>query len=270
MLKHLCILSLILHVNLAFCEKNENDSIVPITKVFHGIGANVINTFTYNYGLNVGIATAGTYGLVHTGFDWHWNRLAYKSKAMSYSGMPSVAVGGLVPMIVPASLYFYGRRHDNIKLQVTGLALLQSAILGAGITSAIKTFTGRRPPGIWDNDPDKNNFSADFKFGIFRRGAFDGWPSGHTTTAFAMAITLTELYPDNLPLKIGALTYASIIGLGVSVNIHWFSDAFAGVFLGYALGKTVGKNFNQLLDNKYDVNYSFYVTPDRIGFVKSF
>ena len=255
-------------------EPANKDSIIPISKVFYKLGANTVHTFTYNYGINSAVAIAGTYGLVESGIDWEINKLSYKNKALAYSGMPAVAVGGLVPLAVPLGLYIYGRKHENTKLQITGLALGQAAILGAGLTTTIKVFTGRRPPGILRDDEEitdrSRDYSDDFAFGILRRGAFNGWPSGHTTTAFAMAVTLTELYPENKALKIGAITYASLVGLGVSVNIHWFSDAFAGVLLGYAIGKTVGMSFKQLMNDEKPANYSLYVTPQGAGCVWRF
>lgn len=268
-------LSLLMISKLSFSYEPANiGSIIPFSKIFYKLGANTVHTFTYNYGLNSAVAIAGTYGLVESGIDWEINKLSYENKFVAYSGMPAVAVGGLVPLAVPLGVYIYGRKHNNTKLQITGLALGQAAILGAGLTTSIKVFTGRRPPGILRDDEEitdrSKDYSDDFAFGILRRGAFNGWPSGHTTTAFAMAITLTELYPENKALKIGAITYASIVGLGVSVNIHWFSDAFAGALLGYAIGKTVGLSFKQLMNDEKPANYSLYVTPQGAGCVWRF
>jgi membrane-associated phospholipid phosphatase len=268
-------LTLLIICNSGFSNEPANkDSIIPISKVFYKLGANTVHTFTYNYGINSVVAIAGTYGLVESGIDWKINKFSYENKVVAYSGMPSVAVGGLVPLAVPLGFYIYGRKHGNTKLQITGLALGQAAILGAGLTTTIKVFTGRRPPGILQEGDEavdhSKDYSDDFAFGILRRGAFNGWPSGHTTTAFAMAVTLTELYPENKALKIGAITYASLVGLGVSVNIHWFSDAFAGVLLGYAIGKTVGTSFKQLMNNEKPTNLSFYVVPQGAGCVWRF
>jgi hypothetical protein len=48
-------------------------------------------------------------------------------------------------------------------------------------------------------------------------------------------------------ILICSFTYAFLIGLGVSTNIHWFSDAVASAFIGYAIGKTVGTGFRNLI-----------------------
>ena len=72
------------------------------------------------------------------------------------------------------------------------------------------------------------------------RGVFDGWPSGHTTVAFAMSVAFLYVLPRNKKWQIFFLAYAVYIGLGVGVTIHWISDAFAGALIGTAVGRAVG------------------------------
>jgi membrane-associated phospholipid phosphatase len=271
---HKRILLVILIIYSSF-ELEAEDSIqykpIPFYKAFYKMGNNAIGSFEYNYGLNYGLGSVGTYGIIKSGIDWKWNRFAKNNKSVSNTGMFSAILGGIVPLALPLGMYFNGRSKDDLRLQATGLALGQSAILALGISSGIKVFTGRKPPGILDPTSENSDYSADFDFGFLRRGAFNGWPSSHTTVAFAMASTLCEMYPDNTALKIGAYTYATAIGLGVSVSIHWFSDAFAGALIGYAIGKSVGRSFNQLLqDNTNEKNYSFFATPNSMGFVYRF
>ena len=74
-------------------------------------------------------------------------------------------------------------------------------------------------------------------------GAFQGWPSSHTATAFAMSMALVALFPKNKFVKYSAIIYAVYIGLGVSTTIHWFSDFVAGAILGTVIGLVVGKSF---------------------------
>jgi membrane-associated phospholipid phosphatase len=236
--------------------------------VFYKLPANSMGFITYNYGLNLFTACVGSYALVQSNADWNWYRFSENNPIVSKTGMSSVIVGGLVPLVIPLGLYYYGRKHNDQKLQITGLALGQAAILGLAVSSSIKAFTGRRPPH--DNLP--TNFSNDFKFGFLNRGAFNGWPSGHTMTAIAMATTLVELYPENTAIKVGSFAYASIIGLGISVNIHWFSDAFAGALIGYAIGKTVGQSYSQLLsyNQQKESKFHFYTTLNGAGVIYKF
>ncbi len=223
----------------------ETYSPVPFTDLFYHLDSHLLGSFTQNYGINHILAASVTYGLVKTGIDWKWNNFA-NDRGISNSGFASVAVGGLAPIVVPLGVYLYGRFSENEKLQITALALGQSAILSVGISSAYKAFTGRRPPDDRDVERSKIDYSGDFKFGFLNRGAYDGWPSSHTMTAFAMATTLIELYPENKTIEVVSLAYATFIGLGVSTNIHWFSDAVGGALIGYSIGKTVGAGFKSL------------------------
>jgi membrane-associated phospholipid phosphatase len=83
-----------------------------------------------------------------------------------------------------------------------------------------------------------------FRFGFLRGGVFWGWPSSHTTIAFAMAVTIFTLLPKQRWAGYLALAYALYVGLGVSVTIHWFSDFVAGAIIGSVIGVIVGRSFN--------------------------
>ncbi len=224
-----------------------DSSSVPFTALFYHLDSHFFGTFTDDYGLRHVAAIAGSYGIVRAGWDWQWLKYSASHQAIPNAGFVSVSVGGTAPIILPLGTYAYGLLKGNRNLQIAGLALGQSAILSVAISSAIKAITGRRPPGERHFDQNAADYSADFKFGFLNRGAFNGWPSSHTMNAFAMATTLSELYPENTTIQIVSLTYASLIGLGVSTNIHWFSDAFAGALMGYSIGKVVGIGFRQLM-----------------------
>jgi membrane-associated phospholipid phosphatase len=237
---------------------------VPITKVFYKLGNNVVGSFKYHYGLNYIIAGAITYGMVESNIDWNWYRFSYKNKWIYNTGYISVYTGGIVPTAVSLGLYLYGRADKNSDIQITGLALGQAALLGLAISSGIKVVTGRVPP-------TKLNFTddlrGDFRFGFLKGGANNGWPSSHTCVAFSMATALIELYPNNTAIKICSLTYASLIGLGVSTNIHWASDAVAGALIGWAIGRTIGISFRNLMnETQKSQACNFYVAPTGVRF----
>jgi membrane-associated phospholipid phosphatase len=255
--------------NTIFAAGGDSDSSsVPITFVFHRIVNNALGSVIDNYGISYFAAAATTYGIVTSGFDWQWHKNAQEHKWISNTGFISVETQPIASVAVPLGLYLFGHFNDNRKLQVTGLAVGQAAILGAVASSVLKALTGRVPP---DKKELTNDYSKDFRFGFLRGGVYEGWPSSHTATAFAMAATLIELYPDNAVIKYGSLAYASLIGLGVSTNIHWFSDAVAGAFIGYAIGKAVGMGFRSAMGlDTSKPNYSFYLSPQGVGFVYNF
>jgi len=244
---------------------------VPFSLMFDNIGYNFLGSFTHNYGMNYAVGTFATYGMIESGVDWKWNRMAYNNRELTYVGMPSGLIGFLVPVAAPLGFYYYGKSQESKELQITGLALGQAALLGFTISSGIKVFTGRHEPDIRGRSGKTEDYSDDFKFGFFRRGAFNGWPSSHTATAFAMAAALAELYPDNTAIAVGAYSYAAFIGAGMSLMAHWASDIVAGALIGIAVGRTVGKNFGRLLNGKEeDSRVSFYVVPYGAGVVYRF
>ena len=221
-----------------------NGSKVSLSKVFYKIFNHVWLSVKYNYGLNYLVAGVLTYLIVKSGMDWMWYSFSHAHIWIFYAGFISVIAGQLLPIIIPLWLYISGRRKKNIVKQITGLALGQAAILGWAVSSFIKFFTGRLPPEF---SAGSINNSNGFQFGFYRGGIFNGWPSSHTTVAFAMAITLIGLYPNNKAVKIGSWIFALAIALGVSVNIHWLSDVVAGALIGYAIGKAVSSGFKKLI-----------------------
>jgi len=215
-----------------------------IRALFHGFPANTANSFwKFNSILHI-IAIAITYLIVTTGMDWKYYRSSMDHIYLQPIFFPAVLLGGLFPIAVPVFAYFYGKKKNNERTINTSYAIAQAAIIGLIVSSLYKAFTGRIPPEMF-NDMPSSTIKNGFQFGFMRGGIFNGWPSGHTTTAFAMSVCLIILYPENRRIRYLALAYALYIGLGISTNIHWFSDFVAGTFVGIAIGLTVGKNFRK-------------------------
>ena len=100
--------------------------------------------------------------------------------------------------------------------------------------------------------------SREFSFGFLRCGVFWGWPSSHTTIAFAMAVTLLTLYPENKIVRYPVVFYAFYIGLGVSISIHWFSDFVARAIIGTVVGVVGGKSFREYNEDTTLISQSNY------------
>ncbi|MEJ2055263.1 MAG: phosphatase PAP2 family protein [Calditrichaceae bacterium] len=238
-----------------------------LSDLFYNFGNNLAGSFTNGYGLYHISASALTYGLVKSDADWQYYTYMKENQAIPSIGMSAVIAGGLVPVTIPLYLYFRGKSKRNDRLTYSALAMGQSVIISLLVSSSYKAVTGRPGPHILDNSTKDENYSDSFHFGFLRRGIFEGWPSGHTMNAFAMAGALTEMYPDNGTLKLYSWIYAFFIGLGVSTNIHWFSDFAAGALIGYSIGKTVGKSFRNLYEGNSSRNTGgFYFTPNGIGY----
>lgn len=176
--------------------------------------------------------------LVASGFDWCYfcSTRSHELRAWMF---PAVIIGQFLPITLPLFLLWMGAVCESAITIRTGWAIGQAALIGWFIASTYKAFTGRpHPPHDIGLDT-----SHVFQFGFMRGGIFWGWPSSHTTTAFAVSVTLFTLFPGKKWLGIAALFYAFYVGIGVSMTIHWFSDFAAGAIIGTAIGVTVGKSF---------------------------
>lgn len=181
-----------------------------------------------------------TYVLSASGFDWFYFE-ATRGPALQAVLWPAAVIGFMVPVLLPAAVLLVGLFERSRKILFVGYALTESALLGLAISSFYKVFTGRPGPYGLAAMANPTDISRVFRFGIYRGGAFQGWPSSHTAVAFAMSFAVMAMFPKNKPLRIIALAYAFYIGIGVSTNIHWFSDFVAGAVLGALIGRAVGR-----------------------------
>jgi len=243
-----------------------------LSLLFHNIGWNLLGSFGYNYSANFIWAGLGTWVFIETGIDWNWRNTVYDNTWLSNMGKPGLYIGYSVPAITPIATYTIGRIIHDEKLQITGMALTQTLMLTLLIQSPLKMISGRATPDlVTELDHTRREHTSDIsrEFNWFSKNAIAGWPSGHTANAFSAAATISEIYHDNLLLKIGVFTYAACIGFGVTLDVHWASEALAGALIGYAIGKTVGRSYRRLLE-KDDVNDhrpNLYVTHNSVGVI---
>jgi undecaprenyl-diphosphatase len=128
---------------------------------------------------------------------------------------------------------------------VARLGFLFTAIATTGIVNTIlKNQIGRRRPS--DLGP--------FTYQPYAwKGAFASFPSGHTTTAFAVLVAFGALFPRLRPVL---WVYAVLIGMSrVVVSSHYPSDVIGGALLG---------GFGALLVRNWfaERRLAFYVAPD--------
>jgi membrane-associated phospholipid phosphatase len=225
---------------LSFCSYD-----VAVPKLFYRLPRNVITIFTGRNLLWHASAIVLTVVVVTTGGDWAYYRWT-RSELLFRLALPALGLGMFMPVFGSLLILISGWAAKNRRLMTTAWALGQAALLAYMVTSCYKAVTGRRPPpfhGRWQNIASAMDTSHGFRFGFLKGGIFWGWPSGHTTVAFSMALCLINLYPRNKIVMFCALLYAFYIGLSVSVTIHWFSEFAAGALIGSVIGKTVGQSF---------------------------
>lgn len=210
--------------------------------LFHNILKNVWACFRGRNLLWQLFAIIFTYAIVESGLDWSYF-LHSRSGGLQTLLFPAVIIGSLVPIIAPLTLLAAGKLKKSFKVENAAFALGQAAILGLLISDFYKAFTGRIPPPEIFGVGTIADTSAVFQFGLLRGGVFWGWPSTHTTIAFAMAIALAILFSEKKLVKYPVIAYALYVGIGVSVSIHWFSDFIAGAIMGTVIGIAVGGSF---------------------------
>ena len=182
-----------------------------------------------------------TYLSVTSGFDWYYFAHT-RFDNLSELTIPAALLGFFVPIIFPIILYYWGEWRGSHKLKSVAIAVAQAEGLGWLISSLYKSLTGRIQPELMHSSV-MDDISRQFNFGFWENGIFWGWPSSHTTVAFAGAAALIcFLYPKHKLLSFLVGAYALYIGLGVSVSVHWFSDFLAGAVLGTLIGIVVARH----------------------------
>ena len=176
-------------------------AVVP--ELFHRFARNFGAIFSGRNLLWHVVAIGLTIGIVTAGGDWAYYRWT-RAETFFVLARPALGLGMFMPVLGSLAILVAGWPRRNRRLITTAWALGQAALLAYLITSCYKAITGRRPPPFHGhvgtfalNGPALTDSSHGFQFGFLKGGIFWGWPSGHTTVAFSMAICLTMLYPRN-------------------------------------------------------------------------
>ncbi len=140
------------------------------------------------------------------------------------------------------ALYLYGHLFEDEKAQRSALLSLKSFVISGLFVQALK-FTGHRhrpssadPYNTWDG-PSFSISNLSF-------------PSGHSSSAFAIATVIASEYGDKAfvpPLVYGIATLTALSR--VNDNVHWASDVFFGAVIGYFTAKAIIALNNNKINN---------------------
>lgn len=170
--------------------------------------------------------------------------------------------------LIGPALYVYGRSTDHHGVEDLGWHGTEAALVGSGITGVLKVLLGRARPYVSvDTNP------KDFKFFKgFSSSDRQSFPSGHTTTAFAVASSVTSEVQRMWPKYtwyVGPVLYggAALVGLSrMYHNAHWASDVVLGAGVGTFSGLKVVRYSHQHPDNLIDrVILKTSIAPDGHG-----
>jgi len=143
------------------------------------------------------------------------------------SGPYLAALAGLYPV-----LRFYLHRSVASKRAL----FVAAAIVISGLTvDLLKWVVARWRPKAYFADPSQ------YGFAFFRTGyEYNSFPSGHATTAWALACALTLLYPRLSLFWIGAA--AVVAASRVIVGAHYPGDVLAGAWFGVVITLALGRS----------------------------
>lgn len=159
---------------------------------------------------------------------------------------------GAITIPVLAGLYLYGRLGENDKLERMALLATESFLVSGLFSTVLKVSMGR-------HRPSRGNSSDTFDGPGTGSKSF---PSGHTTTVFAVATVVANEY-EHIPL-IAPISYgiATLTGFSrLNDNKHWASDVVFGAALGYFTAKTILR----LHSNKKGRHFTIYPHADHRG-----
>ncbi len=135
--------------------------------------------------------------------------------------------------------YLYGALADAPRARRTGLLGLESLLVANLFTQTLKVASRRHRPNSGDSafhwDGPGLSSRAD-------SGDPDGFsfPSGHATSAFAVASVIASEYEDVRWVPVVAYGASLLTALSrVNDNEHWASDVVFGSAIGYFTGKAI-------------------------------
>lgn len=122
---------------------------------------------------------------------------------------------------IPAGLFAGGViRHDS-EMRQNALYIASSTAVDLGVTLLLKTIFKRRRP-----------FVQNLKIVAIYNETGTSFPSGHTSTSFAMATALSRCYPKWYVI-VPSYVWAGTVGYSrMYLGVHYPSDVVGGAMLG--------------------------------------
>ena len=147
------------------------------------------------------------------------------------------------------ALYIGGHIFADSELRKTGLMLTEAIVLNGIVTTGLKVITGRSRPFRNNGNTDMDFFEMEFE------DIENSLPSGHASTAFAVATVLSERI-DNVYASVALYSLAGLTAFQrIYADKHWLSDTILGAALGTVIGLKVVK-LNSEEENNSSLNFN--------------
>lgn len=180
-----------------------------------------------------------TYFFIQSKIDWNWAVFFNKNEVFVWAASPFVLFGMFVPLFIIGYFYKKWMQTDHKHFYIQFYRSLYSFALAYLVMTILKVFTNRvdmepfEPIGEVDT-------SDQFRFGFMNSNSWwesfsEGWPSGHTMIALAMAIAIHPFLKSKLWRYLN-IVYPIVVALSVATAFHWISDVIAGALIGVVIG----------------------------------
>ncbi len=186
---------------------------------------------------------AGTISVLHFqqyDNEYRDNWKDHQQMSTSVADVGNFLGSGVATVVIIAAQYNWDSDTQNWKSHARALVWETAAV------TALKFSFGKQRPG------DKNSYVS--------------FPSGHTSTAFATATSLTYAY--GWKAAVIAYPLAAMVGASrMADDMHWISDVVGGAFLGVIIGRAtfsedLGEKSNSLLMptvNQSNLGFTYYL-----------
>lgn len=165
-----------------------------------------------------------------------WKNHHYISDDMSKAG--DVIGSGAVGALSVGAQYLWDKDQDNWVSHVRALAW------STVFSSVMKLSFGRPRPGNSDSH--------------------QSFPSGHSTTAFTTATSLTYAY--GWKAAVVAYPLATFVGLSrMSDDVHWGSDVVAGAFVGFWAARASYYSTREIEEKAQNSVFMPVISPEQLG-----
>jgi hypothetical protein len=232
--------------------------------------------------LRVGGAAAAVGMLISNdgAIDQTMRDLRDHSAAVNSASPYVTELGGSYGYIGSALFIGYSFLFDDRKGKETSILLTEALVTSGVWAQVFKYAAGRERPSVAFDHPHRYGGRW---YGPLERfsnpdhlssASFSSFPSGHTTTAFAIATVFAEQYDGTPVVPIIAYTAASLVGASrMTEHAHWASDVVAGALLGYFCAhdvvaghrRTSGRISDASPTGEIDYRLSFGAVGDGLG-----
>ncbi|MCY4224481.1 MAG: phosphatase PAP2 family protein [Bacteroidetes bacterium] len=202
------------------------------------------SVLTVQTGLTIGAVAGGLLAVSH--FDKDLSQHAQEFAHSTPRGLRRVfhEMGNERIIRPMAGILFLGSlTGGNTYFQDAAFTSFQSIVFATLLTNGMKLIVGRSRPNTGSNPNSIHPFSGHRSF-----------PSGHSTTVFALTTPWLMYYPSIATASI------FVLGAGTAVarmadDYHWFSDVLAGAVIGFGTGYLLSKR-HQGLARKMNLSFS--------------